>query len=531
MNHGTQGTLQRRARGCVLGVTLIIVISAALGYGGLTTGHNWGDDFASYIMQAQSIVERSTGSFAAENRFTVGHSDEKWMCPVAYPWGTPLLLAPIYAAYGLDMVAFKTVGVVLYALFLMSMAIFLWDKHPKTLLLLLIAFFGFNPSMLRFLDQVLSDVPYLFFSSLSVFLIGHVVVEERSICFRFVDRVMMGLAMAAATSTRPGGVLLVVVLTVTHVVKGLESLAARQRRGDLQSGWRGLVLDVVQEVRRLGGVETLPYLVFGGVMLSLRVAFPANEFGTVGGLSLTCILANLDGYARVMGDFYQGIGLGFLIYLATIPLALMGVFQRYRSEYPAIIYVLLTVALYVLYPVSQGLRYLIPVLPFYLHFTFAGISGCNDVFVAPCGRRVRSLAIAVAVAVSVLFLLVSTWRVVVNVRNSRVCMSGPMSQSAREMWTYIRTNTPDNAVIACFKPRAARLFAGRRSLLLNGPDHLAECDYLCARVGRDDGLWSSVTAAPGGQGLLRVVFSNADYVVYRIQKQARDSGAGRDGPG
>ena len=74
---------------------------------------HWGGDFSAYIMQARSIFQFSTGEFLENNRVTVEQSST-WVGPVAYPWGFPVMLAPVYATWGLHLLAIKMVGVLFY---------------------------------------------------------------------------------------------------------------------------------------------------------------------------------------------------------------------------------------------------------------------------------------------------------------------------------------------------------------------------------------------------------------------------------
>jgi hypothetical protein len=96
---------------------LPISITALLFWSGLTNGHDWGDDFAAYIMQAKSITEGRHSEFIEANRFTIEQSSYP-IGPVAYPWGFPVLLAPFYALFGLNMIALKSVSIICFLLFL-----------------------------------------------------------------------------------------------------------------------------------------------------------------------------------------------------------------------------------------------------------------------------------------------------------------------------------------------------------------------------------------------------------------------------
>ena len=51
---------------------VIIFLSLAIGSSTLTRGHDWGDDFASYILQGQSILSGKTDEFV---RFVMTYQD------------------------------------------------------------------------------------------------------------------------------------------------------------------------------------------------------------------------------------------------------------------------------------------------------------------------------------------------------------------------------------------------------------------------------------------------------------------------
>ena len=72
----------------------------------LNYGHSWGGDFSAYIMQAKSINQFSSNEFIKKNRITIEQSSTR-IGPVAYPWGFPIMLAPIYATFGLHLFALK----------------------------------------------------------------------------------------------------------------------------------------------------------------------------------------------------------------------------------------------------------------------------------------------------------------------------------------------------------------------------------------------------------------------------------------
>jgi hypothetical protein len=98
-------------------LAVMLLTCALLGSSMLTRGHWWGDDFAAYIMQAKSILAGDMDAFVTANTFTVTQSSHQ-IGPAAYPWGYPLMLAPVYALIGLSPPALKLPGLLTYLGFL-----------------------------------------------------------------------------------------------------------------------------------------------------------------------------------------------------------------------------------------------------------------------------------------------------------------------------------------------------------------------------------------------------------------------------
>ncbi|HEY8092323.1 MAG TPA: hypothetical protein VID93_01020, partial [Acidimicrobiales bacterium] len=96
----------------LLGATLVLCLFL------LRPGHDWGDDFALYIHQAKALAQGNVHALYEQNRFTVEQSAWHTFSPYTYGWGFPLLLAPLYALFGISFTAFKNLEIVLYLGFL-----------------------------------------------------------------------------------------------------------------------------------------------------------------------------------------------------------------------------------------------------------------------------------------------------------------------------------------------------------------------------------------------------------------------------
>ena len=189
--------------------------------GSLTRGHDWGGDFSAYIMQADSLHEGSIGAFMEANRQAVEESSRR-MFPVAYPWGFPLLLAPVFAVAGLNPIVLKSVCVAAYLLFLAILVPVFRHAHSTPWLLCLIGLFAFNPLLLRYADLILSDLPFLAVSTLCLLQIRRITVPGTSRTSAVRDAVITGALIAAAYTIRTNGLLLLVALGLSQIIARMQ---------------------------------------------------------------------------------------------------------------------------------------------------------------------------------------------------------------------------------------------------------------------------------------------------------------------
>jgi hypothetical protein len=139
-----------------LGFLVILLAVAILYVATLREGHRWGDDFAAYLTQARNIAE---GRNYSETRYIKDPS----LGPPNYPPVTALLLAPVYKLSGLRLTPFKLVEIALFLGFLGALFLLSRDYFPGPWSLLLLALVGFNPYYCFAKDDILSDIPFMFF--------------------------------------------------------------------------------------------------------------------------------------------------------------------------------------------------------------------------------------------------------------------------------------------------------------------------------------------------------------------------------
>ena len=179
-------------------------------------------------------------------------------------------------------------------------------------------------------------------------------------------------------------------------------------------------------------------------------------------------------------DFFGYIfPVNFIFYLLSIPLLFFGLRKKWHSSTPILIYVILTLVLYIIWPSRQGLRFLFPVLPFYLYFVFIGFSAVThkyNYFSIRAFRRISLTRTRVMSAVLVILIFQSSWLIYKNVLRERDGGPnyGPYTNDAKEMFTFVRQNVQQNEVVVFIKPRVMRLFTDRDSVYY---DNISDFKY------------------------------------------------------
>ncbi|MBF0385122.1 MAG: glycosyltransferase family 39 protein [Candidatus Omnitrophica bacterium] len=125
----------------------------------IKNGHNWGGDFAQYIIHAKNLVEG--------NSYQAGIMLD---LPLLYPPGYPLIIALIIKYFGTSFFILKFLNVIFWSGFVYFSYRLASGLLGKELGILLALFLAVSSDFFTFKQNVLSDVPFSFFCVLSVFM-------------------------------------------------------------------------------------------------------------------------------------------------------------------------------------------------------------------------------------------------------------------------------------------------------------------------------------------------------------------------
>ena len=473
---------------------IIILISLIIGACTLRRGHEWGDDFAWYILQSKSILNGTTAEFMEQSRFTNGQSTTH-LGPVAYPWGYPLILTPVYALQGISPLALKLPGLFFYAGFLVCLYLLMKTRLTETESLLIVALFAFNPLLIQFLDQILSDIPFLFFSTLSLWLMT--LKGKRST----LQHIGIGAAIFCTTFLRVTGVLLLGCFLIVEFFKLLEDRKDRTR-----------VMEIIKG-------SFIVCFVFVLLWMTNLLLFPSggdSYFSQYSSLLETAkgfIPAYFNAFSLFFGETQ---GWKYLYYL-MFGLFLLGAGTRWKQDPIFILFFVLWLLVHVTYPYWQGPRYIFPLLPIFIYFIFQAIR----FLISRLPQENRFLGQRVVygfwILIAGILFVNSITNASANLQNDR-SISGPFDPYSRQVYEYIREETPPESVVVFFKPRVMVMMTDHPTIMSTECDRMWKGDYLV--LSRKVGANQQITPEEIDTCNLPLeqVLKNNRFVVFQIQK-------------
>jgi len=472
---------------------IILVVSTVIGSSQLTRGHEWGDDFASYIMQAKSIVNGDMQEFIEHNSITI-YQSSSLIGPVAYPWGYPVILAPAYAIKGVGPLALKLPGLFFFAGFLICLYLLIRNRLTTTESLLLVSLFAFNPMFLGFLDQILSDIPFLFFSTLALLLMTKY--EAKQSLFQ---SIILGGVIFYAFFIRTTGI----VLLAGYLAYQMLCIYRKNEQSKIITAYSLTVS-----------------LAFVFLWLISSLIFPSGQstyFEQLKGFTFTTFMGNISGYVALFRFFFGTFTAWIYIYYVLVVFFFVGVSARRNTDPSFIIFFVIYFGLMLIWPEWQGPRFIFPLLPIFIYFTFQGMKSVISKLPGNYQQSGRWIFYGFWLSIIGIFLVNSSINAYANLQNNR-SINGPFDPYSMEVYNFIKEKTPPESVIIFFKPRAMRLMTGHDTIMSTECDRMSLGDYivLSRKVGENQQIAPEEIDACNLP--LDEVLKNRRFIVYKILK-------------
>jgi hypothetical protein len=474
----------------------------------LRPGHDWGDDFSLYINQARALVKGEVQEVYRQNQFTVDNSAWQSFSPYTYGWGFPLLLAPLYALFGLSFTAFKLLEVVLYLGFLAGFYALIRNRIDRLTAVLIVAALALDNLYTAWTNTVLTEFPFLCFSVLGLLAIESV---HRS------DRL----------ARRPPGVGLLAALLGTGALIGfttnirnegivlLGALAARQlvvvyeHRRDWSGTWPARLA--------LLALPWIGALVVGGGIRAVLPTDAGRALALSGGLGGHNFETNDGFYRQTMAELlavkdklHGTVLLGLIVFVLV--LALGGMLLGGRRDLSLSVFTLGLSTIYLVLPYREG-RYLLGVLPFLLYFASQGLRGAD---VRDWPIQARHVLLLALVARHGLGMANASdyWRTYPR------AIDGPSSATSQEMFTAVNTFTGPDDTVVFFRPRALNLFTDRTAITAGSSLQvlLERGDWYAMAKASEYAQCALTDEEAAATGHLTKVWENEAWVLWHVQR-------------
>lgn len=428
----------------------------------LVHGPGWGDDFAGYLLQAQSILAGAPQEEVDLNGALLGESDWR-VGPNAYPWGFPLLLAAVNPITGWNPVAINMIQML--SLALSGVCTYLIARKVRLLPLAALAstvLALWQPGLIAIVGSVGSDLPFLAISLVTLLVAIPLIETNEAPTPRQtnVQRVaLVSLLGVLAFSFRSNGAVLIGAIGA------------------------GLALNLLCTTgRKIGAaVELLTF----GVLTSLGVwAYFQLPDGSLVHMSYL----SLDSASLVnrLGDHI--VALGSLVPFRILPhalrpagvmalavLSLVGAWRLGRIGLVLVLYVGGHLALLTVFRFDGGPRYYFPIIPILAILSVVGVRrlqehAARSVWLATIGSSVRpgtwALLLLLACGIPTAYLVYrdSGWD------------SHPYTPETQALMREVERQFPEDAKVSFFKPRLLRWMTGRRGVLIREKNHAGEMD-------------------------------------------------------
>ncbi|MCX5681551.1 MAG: hypothetical protein NT079_04660 [Candidatus Omnitrophica bacterium] len=450
-------------------------------------GHDWGDDFAAYIHHAKNIA---TGHPYADINFIQNPFNR--IAPSTYPPAFPLFLSVVYGLFGMNLFAMKIL-VILFWLGALSMMVFLFrTRIPSAWLALLLLSVGTHPFLRFFLNNILSETIFLFFSLLSIYFAEYLYANKINKQSSYLFFIALGFIIYLVYATRVIGAIFIPLLIVYDFIK--------HKRFHKETFFAVMTCAILITFQKIVGIDATGFFLLSDFHL---FAIPSK--------AMFCVK-----------NFYFSATTGreqFLL-LAKSFLGIIGFCMATRRgidlvDLFALFYGCVILAYAPLLSFFDMVRYLVPLLPFCFYYILLGAAEIASV-------AIKRLSIIILIALFFIIIGSHAMSVIAGSRQQDFSSTGVAKKESVELFEYIKKNTNPQDVFIFIKPRALTLFTDRPASVYyahkNRQDFLDYLVKIKARyivIMRGHDLYLEQLVKAHEKNFLKV-YENSDFQVFKF---------------
>jgi hypothetical protein len=279
---------------------------------------------------------------------------------------------------------------------------------------------------------------------------------------------LLGILLFAACSIRATGMVLVATTVLVPLYRYFMRVRKERTNGvdEARIASRSNLRNPPEADERRAGIKLLVALtVFGLLTLIGRTFLPhdSSYAAQLKLLTMSHLAHNLFYYSLLPAVFFSPTSdlVGGVVYLATLPLFLRGVWRKRPGDDVCIVFGSLLLALLLAWPSTrQGLRFIYPLVPLYLYFVLR-----ESQFLAAGRFDRRTIQLGWVWAFVTLSAAVA--QVGWQATNPRV--DGPYQRDAVDLFAFVRQQVGVDERVSFFKPRVLTLYTARLAADVSDP--------------------------------------------------------------
>lgn len=483
-------------------VIFMAIILLPLFFINVRNSHDWGGDFAMYIMQAENIIQ---GEPQSETPY-IYSPDNPVLGPPAYPVGFPLLLSPVYGIAGNSIFAFSLwITAFLFGIG-MIMTLYLRRYFSDIITFFLVLIVVYNPWTLNMKMEVMSEIPFTFLLLLCLYLF------EKYAKGPFWMGIVIAILGGLLLSTRIIGV----VFPIAVLFWAIRKRFFEKDKTPMNKCVCGFLVSV-------GSV--LFYLLLNNIIFAVPQAEGGSYAGIWGHEKLyATVLYNLAYYTEQFKFFFSPWGgswnfLPLILKAVIFTFTLLGMIKSFFKKLELLdMIVILYFGVLLIYPYRHaGIRFLFPMMPFLVIYL---VRGLELVQIYPGIKKyTKAWFLGSLVLVSYLNMF---WFILDTQHKT---LPGPQETASIEAFKFIEENTAADDVFIFAKPRVLALYTERQSLANDkeaDAKHIADLIQTygvdCVLVQYDVSDQAVQDFINKQDNLCELWWSNDKFVLYKLRK-------------
>jgi hypothetical protein len=460
----------------------------------IVNGHSWGDDFIIYLAQAKALLYGGINDIIYKQQLIVHLSGVKHG-PVLYPWGYPVFLSFVQYFFGDNFFAYKMINVAVILATCFAIRLLLGTGKKDIFILFLLI--GMNPFLFDYKNEINADILFMCFTTWGMYYVKRSI-DNWNKEFSLADSAVTGLAFFLCSFVKAAGVIVPVVYLFSAAI-----IIFKNKQFFNNNIYKNLA------------VVFAVYLI---LIFTINKLLPGYFSDYVSYYNIKAIIsataANFINYIIEIRSFIynSNVYLYFFSTLVSGILFVIGVNFNYRRYYYIVLLFIFTFCVVFITPYYGGVRYLLPILPFYFLFCFMGAEYLHN----HSSKRVSFIGLILPLILVFCF-LVNDIQYLFEKNDHRHTKDGAFSKKAIEFYNFIERETTAKDTLIFFKPRLLTFFTNRISSVYydSVPIQNGKFRYLTIYRNLNSDKKELQSILPDHQK--RKIFDNGDFQIYDLK--------------